>query len=357
MTVRPFGTLPDGRHVDLYSITADGIELHAMTYGGIITSLKVPDRYGEPGEVVLGHSGLEPYLRNAPYLGAIIGRYANRIANGRFVLGGSEYQLVQNDGPNHLHGGRKGFDQQHWDASPMTSADRAGVTFSRTSPAGEEHYPGTMTCSVTYLLIAPGSVELRYDVITDAPTIVNLTQHTYFNLASEPSTSVLDHELTIHASYYTPVNPTLIPTGQIASVDGTALDFRQPVLLRRALSATHPQLAMAGGFDHNFILHRASAGLVRAATLHEPRSGRVLHVSTTEPGLQLYDGHRLARRLASTAVCSIATPGCVSRPSTIPTPRITRIFRLSNCGPPNAIARRRGGSFSSNDRWPPACTY
>jgi aldose 1-epimerase len=293
VTVRPFGTLPDGRHVDLYSITADNIELHAMTYGGIITSLKVPDRYGEPGEVVLGHRGVEPYLRNAPYFGAIIGRYANRIANGRFLLGGSEHQLAHNDGPNHLHGGRRGFDQQHWDASPVTTPDGAGVTFSRTSPAGEEGYPGTLTCSVTYLLITPGSVELRYDAVTDAPTIVNLTQHTYFNLASEPSASVLDHELTIHASYYTPVNGALIPTGQIASVDGTAFDFRQPVLLRHALSGTHRQLGIAGGFDHNFILRRPSAGLVRAATLHEPRLGRVLHVSTTEPGLQFYDGHLL----------------------------------------------------------------
>jgi aldose 1-epimerase len=293
VTVRRFGTLPDGRHVDLYSIAAEGIELHAMTYGGIITSLKVPDRSGQPGDVVLGHSRIEPYLHNASYFGAIVGRYANRIANGRFVLGGNEYQLAQNDGSNHLHGGRKGFDQQHWDASPVTSPDGAGVTFSRTSPAGEENYPGTLTCSVTYLLVAPGTVELRYDAVTDAPTIVNLTQHTYFNLASELSTNVLDHELTIHASYYTPVNRTLIPTGHIASVDGTAFDFREPVLLRRALSATHPQLAIAGGFDHNFILQRRWAGLVRAATLHEPGSGRVLYVSTTEPGLQFYDGHLL----------------------------------------------------------------
>jgi aldose 1-epimerase len=293
VTVRPFGALPDGRGVDLYSLTADGIELQAMTYGGIITSLKVPDRYGDPGEVVLGHSRVESYLRNAPYFGAIIGRYANRIANGRFVLAGNEHQLAQNDGPNHLHGGWKGFDQKHWDASPFTSAEGTGVTFSRTSPAGEEHYPGTLTCSVTYLLIGPGSVELRYEAVADAPTIVNLSQHTYFNLAGDASPSVLDHELTIHASYYTPVNRTLIPTGQIASVDGTAFDFRQPVTLRHALSATHPQLGIAGGFDHNFILNRRWAGLVRAATLHEPRSGRALQVSTTEPGLQFYDGHLL----------------------------------------------------------------
>jgi len=166
VTVRPFGTLPDGRHVDLYSITADGIELHAMTYGGIITSLKVPDRYGEPGEVVLGQSDVEPYLLNASYFGAIIGRYANRIANGRFVLGENEYQLVQNDGANQLHGGRKGFDQPHWNASPITTPDGIGVTFSPTSPVGEEHYPGTLSCSVTYLLIAPGSVELQYDAGT-----------------------------------------------------------------------------------------------------------------------------------------------------------------------------------------------
>jgi aldose 1-epimerase len=246
---------------------------------------------------VLGHSGFEPYLRNTPYFGAIIGRYANRIASGRFVLGGNEYQLVQNDGPNHLVNG-------------------------------------------------PSSVELRNDAVSEAPTIVNLTQHTYFNLTGEPSTSVLEHELTIHASYYTPVSGTLIPTGQIASVDGTAFDLRQPVLLRQALRATHPQLGIAGGFDHNFILQRRWAGLVRAATLHDPRSGRVLQVSTRNRACSsMMAICSMARRLTFTAVGSIATPGFVSRHSTILTPPITRTSRLSNCGPTNVIARRQGGSF------------
>jgi len=264
-----------------------------MTYGGIITSLKVRDRQGEPDDVVLGHGSVEPYLRNASYIGAIIGRYANRIANGRFVLDGREYQIATNDAPNHLHGGRKGFDQQHWAAAPLVTPEGPAVRFSRTSAAGEEEYPGTLNCSVTYVLIAPGSVELRYEARTDAPTIINLTQHTYFNLGGERSTNVLDHELTIHASYYTPVDRTLIPTGEVAGVDDTPFDFRRPAVLRRALGTAHPQLGIAGGFDHNFIVDRSSPGLVHAATLHDPRSGRTLRVSTTEPGLQFYDGHLL----------------------------------------------------------------
>jgi aldose 1-epimerase len=293
VTARPFGTLPDGRPVDLYSVTSDGIELHAMNYGGIITSLRVPDRYGASGEVILGFSSLEPYLRNQPYFGAIVGRYANRIASGRFVLDGVEHQLALNDGPNHLHGGLRGFDQQHWSAAPVTTNEGAGVRFTRTSPDGEEHYPGELTCHVTYLLTSPATVELRYEAVTDAPTIVNLTQHSYFNLGGEASPSVLDHELTIHASYYTPVERTLIPSGPVASVDGTPFDFRRPVSLRSVVGATHDQLTIAGGFDHNFILHRPVAGVVPAATLHDPRSGRLLQISTTEPGLQFYGGHLL----------------------------------------------------------------
>jgi aldose 1-epimerase len=293
VSVRPFGTLADGSQVDLYTLTGDAIELHAITYGGIITSLKVPDREGAWGDVVLGHPNLERYIPNSPYLGAIVGRYANRIANGRFVLDGVEYQLARNDGPNHLHGGLKGFDQYNWLASPTTSADGVGVTFTRTSPAGEEQYPGTLTCSVSYLLTSRGTVEFRYDASTDAPTIVNLTQHTYFNLAGDTGPTILDHELTMHASHYTPVDRTLIPTGRIVGVDETAFDFRKAVVLRHALAGTHEQIAIAGGFDHNFVLDRSSSTLVRAATLHHPGSGRMLHVSTTEPGLQFYDGHLL----------------------------------------------------------------
>jgi aldose 1-epimerase len=293
VTARPFGALSDGSVVELYSITGDAIEIQATAYGGIITSLKVPDHEGRVGDIVLGHSSLIPYLRNPSYLGAIVGRYANRIAQGRFVLDGMEHHLARNDGAHHLHGGNDGFDRRHWTATTITSTDGAGIRFTRTSPAGEEHYPGTLTCSVTYLVTATGTVELRYDAVTDAPTIVNLTQHTYFNLGGETTTNVLDHELTIHANYYTPVDRTLIPTGQIASVDNTPFDFRRPVTLRSALASPHDQLTIARGFDHNYILQRSSGDLVLAAALREPRSGRVLHISTTEPGLQFYAGHLL----------------------------------------------------------------
>jgi aldose 1-epimerase len=293
VSARPFGTLPNGSSVDLYTVAAEGIEIRAMTYGAIITSLKVPDRAGRFEDVVLGHSALDPYLRNTPYLGAVVGRYANRIAHGRFLLGGIEYRLAANDGPHHLHGGVNGFDRQRWNATEVTSADGAGVTFTRTSPAGEEHYPGALECSVTYLVTSARTVEFRYAAVSDAPTIVNLTQHTYFNLAGEGSTSVLDHELTLHANYYTPVDRTLIPTGQIASVEGSPFDFRQPRPLRQALAAPHPQLEIAAGFDHNFILQRSGHDLVPAATLRDPHSGRFLEISTTEPGLQFYAGQLL----------------------------------------------------------------
>lgn len=292
VTVRPFGMLPDGSQVDLYSLTAGGVVLETISYGGIISSLKIPDRHGTSADVVLGHDALEPYLRNSSYFGGIIGRYANRIANGRFVLDGVEHQLAQNDGRHHLHGGHKGFDRHRWDGSPMTSTDGVGVMFTRTSPAGEEHYPGTLACSVTYLVLSPATVEVRYDAVTDAPTIINLTQHSYFNLAGETSTSVLDHELTIHADYYTPVDATLIPTGQVASVNGSPFDLRQPTVLGRAVTAPHAQLSAAGGFDHNFVLQRTT-GLAPAATLRDPQSGRVLQISTSEPGIQFYSGHLL----------------------------------------------------------------
>jgi aldose 1-epimerase len=293
VTVRPFGMMPDGSQVDLYTLSAGGIVLEAMTYGGIISSLKVPDRDGTVGDVVLGHAAFEPYLHNPSYFGGIIGRYANRIARGRFVLDGVEHHLAQNDGPHHLHGGRRGFDQQRWDGSPMTSPDGVGVMFTRTSPAGEEHYPGTLACSVTYLLMSTGTVEVRYDAVTDAPTIVNLTQHTYFNLAGDASTSVVDHELTIHAQYYTPVDARLIPTGHVASVDDSPFDFREATVIGRALASTHAQLTTAGGFDHNFVLQRTTGKLARAATLRDPQSGRVLQISTSEPGMQFYSGHLL----------------------------------------------------------------
>ena len=292
VTSRPFGSLADGRSVELYSMTGGPVEMDAITFGGIITSLRVADRDGNSGDVVLGYDALEPYLRNPAYLGAIVGRYANRIAGGHFELDGRERHLVTNDGPNHLHGGVDGFHRQLWTATPINSAEGAGVTFTRISPAGEERYPGTLRVAVTYR-VTSSTIELRYEATTDAPTIVNLTQHTYFNLAGHTSTSVLDHELTIYADHYTPVRTNLIPTGEIVEVDRTPFDFRTPAPLAQRVGENHEQLRAAGGFDHNFVLIRDGATLVRAAELRDPSSGRVLEIATTEPGLQFYAGHML----------------------------------------------------------------
>jgi aldose 1-epimerase len=293
VTHRPFGTLPDGRPVELYVIRNNTVELRAITLGGIITSLRVPDRDGLVGDVVLGHATLAPYLNNTAYLGAIVGRYANRIARGRFRLDDVAHQLATNDGPNHLHGGIDGFDRHLWVAAPINGRDGVGVRFERTSPAGEEHYPGTLTVAVTYLVTSGNIVALQYEAETDAPTIVNLTQHTYFNLAGESSTSVLDHDLTIHADSYTPVDTTLIPTGEIAPVNGTPFDFRIPARLRAQLQRHHEQLRRAGGFDHNWVLTRTDETLTPAAELCDLSSGRRLHIATTEPGVQFYAGHLL----------------------------------------------------------------
>jgi aldose 1-epimerase len=290
---RPFGTLPDGTAVDLFAIRNAGIELSALTYGGIVTSLRVPDRDGRSADVVLGFDRLEPYTTNSAYFGALVGRCANRIAYGRFRLDGIPHQLATNDGPNHLHGGINGFSRRLWTAAPITRENAAGISFTRTSPAGEDHYPGTLLVQVSYLVTSDSEVILRYAATTDAPTLVNLTQHTYFNLAGESSVSVLDHELTINADHYTPVGPTLIPTGAIATVAGTAFDFRRPGRIGDLSDHSDPQLRTAGGFDHNFVLARSTRGLTLAAILRDPESGRTLHVLTTQPGLQFYGGHLL----------------------------------------------------------------
>jgi aldose 1-epimerase len=299
VTRRSFGTLADGSPIDLYVITKGDVELSAMTYGGIIVSLRVPDRDGRAGDVVLGHETLERYLPNPAYLGAVAGRCANRIANGRFRLDGISYQLAANDGAHHLHGGNRGFDRHVWTALPIREGDDVGVRFSRTSPAGEEHYPGTLQVSVTYLVSISNVIEIRYEAATDAPTIVNLTQHSYFNLAGESSTSVLDHHLTIHADGYTPVDSSLIPTGEIAPVDGTPSDFRNAAAIGERLQRhrhTDEQLRRGRGYDHNFVLAGGGGTLAPAAELFDRTSGRSLTVATTEPGLQFYSGQLLDGR-------------------------------------------------------------
>ena len=297
--VAPYGRLPGGIAIDRYSIANGAVELDAISYGAHLTALRVPDRNGILANVVLGYDALDGYLHSRSYVGALVGRYANRIAGGRFQLDGVVYQLDRNDGANHLHGGRNGFDRQVWVGVPAESEAGVGVRFSRTSPDGEEGYPGTLEVSVTYLLSPRGTVSLEYEAITDARTIVNLTQHTYFNLQGEAAVDTRDHVVTIHAERFTPVAAGLVPTGTIALVRGTPLDFTNGARFGDRLTAEHAQLAAAGGFDFNYVIDRSPNPLAAAAELYDPRSGRRLTIATTEPGLQFYGGHLLGRAPAN----------------------------------------------------------
>jgi aldose 1-epimerase len=294
VTRAPFGRTPDGRAVDVVVLTnARGLEMRAITYGGAIVSLRVPDREGRLGDVVLGHDRLEGYLTASPYFGCIVGRYANRIARGLFTLDGHAYRLATNDGPNHLHGGNRGFDKVVWQAETFEGPDGAGVVFSYASPDGEEGYPGRLAARVTYTLTDRDELAFEYSATTDKPTPVNLSQHSYFNLAGEGKGDVLGHLLTIHADRYTPVDATLIPTGALAPVEGTPFDFRKPTAIGARIGDEHGQLVHGGGYDHNFVLNRQGRGLAPAARLAEPTTGRVMEVLTTEPGLQFYSGNFL----------------------------------------------------------------
>lgn len=287
-----FGTLPGGEEVTAFTFAnTTGLEVTAIDYGGIIVSLRVPDREGQLADVVLGYEALDGYLTDSPYFGALIGRYGNRIAGGRFRLDGQEYELATNNGPNHLHGGVVGFDKVLWRAEPFANDAGVGLVLSYTSPSGEEGYPGTLRVEVTYTLTEGNELIFDYRAVTDAPTPVNLTQHTYFNLAG--GGDILDHELMLVASRYTPVDDTLIPTGELAPVEGTPFDFRSPTAIGSRIQADHEQLHNGGGYDHNFVLDRQGDGLVLAARLIEPASGRRMEVLTTEPGLQVYSGNFL----------------------------------------------------------------
>jgi aldose 1-epimerase len=288
-----FGTTPEGTPVDVYTLkNAAGIEVRAITFGGIITSIRVPDRQGAFANVALGFGELTPYLRNPAYFGAIIGRYANRIAGGRFTLDGRTYTLAVNSRPNHLHGGTRGFDKVVWSAEPFERAGAVGLIFMHTSPDGDEGYPGTLRATVTYTLNDANELSFDYQATTDKPTPVNLTQHTYFNLAGEGSGDILRHVLTIHASRMTPVDERLIPVG-IAPVAETPFDFRSPTAIGARIAADDPQIRNGRGYDHNFVLDRRGSGLAAAARVEEPTSGRVLEIATTEPGLQFYSGNFL----------------------------------------------------------------
>ena len=294
VTRAPFGALADGTAVELFTLTnANGIEIRAMTYGGIIVSLKTKDRAGKLDDIVLGYDDLGGYVKQNPFFGTIVGRYGNRIAKGQFTIDGKTFTLAKNNGPNHLHGGIRGFDKVVWKAEPVQKADAVGIVFSHTSPDGDEGYPGTLRATVTYTLTNNDELRVEYRATTDKPTHVNLTQHSYFNLAGDGKRDILGHELTIAADRYTPVDTTLIPTGELAPVEGTPFDFRKPMAIGARIGADHEQIRNGKGYDHNFVLNRSDSELTRVIHVHEPTSGRTLHVSTTEPGVQFYTGNFL----------------------------------------------------------------
>jgi len=291
---QPFGTR-DGRPVNLYTLTnSHGVEVRVMNYGGIILSIRVPDRTGQLADIVLGHETMEGYIPNPPYLGAIVGRYANRIANGKFTLDGKTYTLPQNDGPNTLHGGLdKAFNKVVWDGEPLKG--KTGVAFSYLSKDGEEGFPGNLKVKVTYTLTDANALVIDYEATTDKATPINLSQHSYFNLAGEGNGDILNHEVMLNADRFTPVDKNLIPTGELRPVKGTPLDFTTSTRVGARIDGNYDQLTLAHGYDHNWIINRNSddKGLVLAARVYEPTTGRVLEVSTTQPAVQFYTGNFL----------------------------------------------------------------
>jgi aldose 1-epimerase len=313
-TVEPFGTTPGGTAVERWTLSNGDMTVRVLTYGGIIQSLETPDADGEVDNVVLGFPDLDGYVENnnpGPYFGALIGRYGNRIAGGTFELDGETYQLPVNNGPNTLHGGPKGFDTKVWDATDVSDDDVAALELELVSPDGDMGFPGTLTTTVTYSLDADSNLSIHYEATTDAPTVVNLTNHTYWNLDGEGSGTIYDHQLQINASGYTPVDETLIPTGEIAPVAGTPFDFREPTAIGERIREDDQQLLYGQGYDHNWALDRTDNGaregsdsedaLEEAAVLHDPDSGRTLTVTTTEPGLQFYSGNFLDGTLVGTS--------------------------------------------------------
>jgi aldose 1-epimerase len=289
-----FGKTEDGTVVDLYLLSNDrGVEAAITTYGGIVVRLSTPDRNGRPSDIVLGFDALDGYLKGHPHFGSIVGRYGNRIANGRFTLSGVEYKLATNDGENHLHGGLKGFDKVVWKAREVSGPDGRGVELSHLSKDGDEGYPGNLSVKVTYRLSDRNELAIDYSATTDKDTVVNLTNHTYFNLAGAGEGDILAHELMLNAARFTPVDKGLIPTGELRSVKGTPFDFTRPAAIGARINQDDEQLKIGLGYDHNFVLASGDGTLAKAAEVYEPKSGRVLEVWTTEPGVQFYTGNFL----------------------------------------------------------------
>ncbi|MCR6657620.1 MAG: galactose mutarotase [Opitutus sp.] len=299
VTVSEFGRMPDQRVVQLYTVTnANGLKMDVTNYGAIIVRLYVPDRDGKLDDIVLGFDEFSGYTPDSPYLGAVVGRYGNRIADGKFTLDGKTYTLAKNNTPNgvpvHLHGGEVGFDKVLWNAEPVSKDGIHGVKLSYTAKDGEEGYPGNVTVTVHYWLTNENELKITYAATTDKATPLNVTQHTYFNLSGAGVGTILDHEVTLDASHFTPTDKGLIPTGEIAPVEGTPFDFRKPHKIGARIDADHEQLKLGGGYDHNWVLDKKKPGeLSRAAVVYEAKTGRQIEVFTTEPGIQFYAGNFL----------------------------------------------------------------
>lgn len=287
-----FGML-EGQLVKLFTLTnASGAQVSITEYGGIVVTLKVPDRDGNLGDVALGYDNLDAYVQDTPYFGAITGRYANRIAAGRFEIDGAAYELPVNNGPNSLHGGIKGFDKVVWKGEPTAPGD--GVAFRYVSVDGEEGYPGKLDATVTYTWTDANELKIEYLASTDKPTVINLTNHSYFNLKDGGASTILEHELMINADRYTPVaDAGAIPTGELASLDGTPLDFREATVIGERIEEENEQLGFGSGYDHNYVLNASEEDITVAATVYDPSSGRVMEVLTEEPGVQFYSGNFL----------------------------------------------------------------
>ena len=294
-----FGAMPDGTKVELFTLTnAHRLEVRIITYGAVIVSIKTPDRRGRFDDIVTGFDTLDGYLKMSRFFGAVVGRYGNRIANARFTLDGTAYELAANNGRNHLHGGRRGFDKVVWSGRPAERGGGSAVVLSYVSRDGEEGYPGTLNDTVTYTLTAKDELIVDYAATTDKATPINLTNHSYFNLAGDGHGDILQHLLTIDADRFTPTDDTQIPTGDLAPVNGTPFDFRKPAAVGARIDADHEQIRRGHGYDHNFVLNGGSASPSgerphHAARLVDPSSGRTLDVATTQPGLQFYSGNNL----------------------------------------------------------------
>jgi len=285
--------MPDGQSIDLYTLTnRNGMKVIITNYGGRGVSLFVPDRAGKVADVVLGFDDLSGYLEQNPYFGALVGRYANRIAKAEFKLESAEYHVPQNDGPNALHGGIRGFDKRVWTARDL-SKENPSLELTYLSKDNEEGYPGNLSVKVIYTLTDNNELQIDYTATTDKDTVLNLTNHSYLNLAGQGNGNILNHQLTINADRFTPINTTLIPTGELRPVDGTPFDFRKPTSIGARINDDDEQLKFGKGYDHNFVVNHKGAGLVLAARVTDPASGRVMEVLTTQPGVQLYTGNFL----------------------------------------------------------------